>query len=155
MVRFQNRIDISRPLDEVFEFVSQLENIPRWNYYVTRVERTSEGSAMLDSEYHQIRRSDSQKLRVVAYDPNRLLVIEAIPPSKPVFRREMNFIGNDGTTTIVDSWSLDLGLPGLIEPFSKGKVRSAVNENLHKLKELLENGRVTLQDGKVVTSVVK
>jgi hypothetical protein len=83
------------------------------------------------------------------------LVIEAIPPSKPVFRREMNFIGNDGTTTIVDSWSLDLGLPGLIERFSKGRVRSAVNENLHKLKELLENGRVTLQDGKVVTSVVK
>jgi uncharacterized membrane protein len=154
MVRFQNRIEILRPLDEVFEFVSQLENIPRWNYYVTRVERTSEGRDLLGSEYQQIRRTDRQKLRVVAYDPNRLLVIEAVPPSKPVFRREMSFIGNGDTTTIVDSWSLDLGFPGLIERFSKDRVRSAVNENLQKLKELLENGNVTLQDGKVITGAV-
>lgn len=54
-------------------------------------------------------------------------------------------------TRVVDEWELDLGRPAILERLAVGKVRAGVRENLGKLKELLERGRVTLQDGRRVT----
>jgi hypothetical protein len=52
------------------------------------------------------------------------------------------------TTQLGDYWKLDTGRPALLEKLAAGKVKSAVAENLAKLKELLEQGRVVLQDGR-------
>ena len=56
-----------------------------------------------------------------------------------------------GVTRIVDKWKLDLGKPALLQKLAGTKVRSAVAENLEKLKQLLEEGRVVLQDGRQAT----
>jgi uncharacterized membrane protein len=32
MLQFENTIDIQKPVDEVFAFVADFENVPRWNY---------------------------------------------------------------------------------------------------------------------------
>jgi hypothetical protein len=45
---------------------------------------------------------------------------------------------------------LDSAKPLLIEKLAKIKVKKAVMQNLIKLKELLENGSVQLQDGRLV-----
>jgi hypothetical protein len=48
-------------------------------------------------------------------------------------------------------WKLDLGKPALLEKLGAARVKSAVAENLEKLKQLLEEGRVVLQDGRQAT----
>jgi hypothetical protein len=48
-------------------------------------------------------------------------------------------------------WKLDLGKPALLEKLAAARVKSAVAENLEKLKQLLEEGRVVLQDGRQAT----
>ena len=67
---------------------------------------------------------------------------------KNELKREMVFRELSGETHIIDVWEPELGLPGIIEKLSARKVRSAVHENLFKLKQLLESGSVTLQDGR-------
>ena len=36
-MNFQNIIEIKAPVTEVFEFVADMRNTPKWNYFVTRV----------------------------------------------------------------------------------------------------------------------
>jgi len=36
-MKFQNVIEIKTPVTEVFEFVADMRNTPKWNYFVTRV----------------------------------------------------------------------------------------------------------------------
>ena len=150
VIEFETSIRIERPLPDVFAFVADLENVPRWNYFVVEVSKTSEGLPGVGATYHQRRKTDSQELRVVAFDPDRSVTIETISPSRPEFSRTMTFSEEDGATLLVDRWKLDTGHPGFLQKLARGRIRSAVRENLRKLKELLETGRTTLQDGRQI-----
>ncbi len=56
MIEFENTVQIKRPIGEVFTFLSNLANLPKWNYFVTRVTKVSEGPAGIGTTYHQIRK---------------------------------------------------------------------------------------------------
>ena len=148
MITFENTIEISRPIEEVFAFVVDLSNTPKWNYYVLSVSPTSSKNNSLGSTYHQVRKDDEQELRISHLEPNHSLVVETIPPSKPELRREITFEFQGGNTRIVDKWNLEMGVPRLLEPLAANRAKSGVRENLEKLKVLLESRTVTLQDGK-------
>jgi len=148
MIKFENRIVIDRPIEDVFAFVVDLPSIPKWNYYVLSVVPTSLQSSSVGSTYHQIRKNDEQNLRISQLELNRSLVVETVPPSKPAFRRELSFEAQGESTRITDRWQLDLGVPKLLESLAAHQAKSGVHENLEKLKILLELGRVTLQDGR-------
>jgi uncharacterized protein YndB with AHSA1/START domain len=151
MIEFENTIDIAQPVEVVFEFLADLENLPKWNYYVTQVRKTSRGPAGNGATYHQVRKTDSQELTVHELEPNQLLTVETIPPSQPQLKRRMVFEAIKGQTRIIDRWELDTGHPQFVQVLGKSRVQSSVKENLAKLKELLETGRVTLQDGRKVS----
>ena len=148
MFYFENTIVINRPVKEVFAFLVDLPSIPKWNYYVRSVVPTSSQSGSVGSTYHQIRRDDEQDLRISKLEPNQTLVVETIPPSKPELRREVLFEVQGQSTRLTDKWQLDMGVPKLLEPLAAQRAKAGVRENLEKLKELLELGRVTLQDGR-------
>jgi len=148
MIKFENVIEIDRPVAVVFDFLADLENLPKWNYFVTQVRKTSAGTAGAGATYHQVRSTDSQDLTIVGFEKNRVLSVKTIPPSKPELERWMTFEEINGKTRILDRWQLDTGHPGILQALSKGRVKSAVRDNLARLKELLETGSVTLQDGR-------
>jgi hypothetical protein len=60
---------------------------------------------------------------------------------------ELPLYEEGNTTCIRDEWQLDTGRPADLERLTGRRVKSAVAENLTKLKELLEECRVVLQDG--------
>lgn len=151
MFDFENVILIDRPIENVFAFVVDLPNLPKWNYYVLRVVPSSPEPGSVGSTYHQIRKNDEQDLIISKFERNQSLVVETIPPSKPAFRRELVFEARGDSTHIIDRWQLDLGVPKLLESFAAKQAKAGVRENLEKLKVLLELGRVTLQDGRSFT----
>jgi uncharacterized membrane protein len=150
MIEFENRVEIDRPVDVVFQFLADLENLPKWNYYVTRVVKTSDGPPGVGSTYHQQRKTDDQEIEIAALEQDRMLILRTIPPSTPELERTMILERDEDRTQILDRWKLDTGHLGILQMLAKGRVRSAVEENLGKLKELLEQGSVTLQDGRQV-----
>jgi uncharacterized membrane protein len=151
VLEFENTIAIERPIDEVFAFLSDFENIPKWNYYVREVRQLSESPIGIGTTYHQLRKSDQQDFRIIEFEPNHTVAVKTVPQSSPSFERRFTLYEEGDTTRIRDQWKLDTGRPALLERLARGRVKSAVSENLSKLKELLQEGRVVLQDGREVT----
>jgi uncharacterized membrane protein len=148
MLEFENTIRIDRPIAEVFRFLSDLENIPKWNYYVLEVKKTSEGPTRIGTTYHQVRKTDQQDLRIIELEPNHTVGVKTLPRSSPSLEMRFNLSEEENSTLILDEWKLETGQPALLERLAAGKIKSAVAANLAKLKELLENGHVLLQDGR-------
>lgn len=134
-IEFENAVRIERPVEDVFGFVADPENIPKWNYFVLEVKKTSDGELGVGSTYHQVRKTDEQDLRMEAYDVNRRVVLATVPPSKPRLEREMLFEVESSSTMLDDRWKLELrGLQRLVSR----RAQSAVEQNLQVLKHLME-----------------
>ena len=63
----------------------------------------------------------------------------------------MTFESEGVVTHLTDFWRLDPGMPRLLEPLAASRAKRGVSENLGKLKTLIEQGQVTLQDGRTFT----
>jgi uncharacterized membrane protein len=150
MIAFENRITIRRPSEEIFAFIADFRNIPKWNYFVKRVEKTSKGPATLGSVFYQIRKSDEQFFQITQIEPNKKIVIETIKDEPLYFEIRFLFKTIENGTIVTDQWNLNTKIPNFIEKLTRSKVKNAVRSNLEKLKELMENGKVRLQDGRLV-----
>ncbi|HKI07240.1 MAG TPA: SRPBCC family protein [Nitrososphaeraceae archaeon] len=149
MLEFNNKLEIRRPIAEVFQFLSNFENMPKWNYFVVNVKKISDGPVGINTAFRQKRKTDSQEYKIVEYEPNKKVAIEFQPPSvKLTMRFTLKSSHNDNDTVVVDEWKFDTGIPALFARISITNVKAAVAENLEKLKQLLETGKTILQDGR-------
>jgi uncharacterized membrane protein len=147
-MRFQNVVEIEAPINDVFEFVADMRNMPKWNYFVTRVNQENGDGPELGARYYQTRKTDSQRYEIIHFEPGISLTIKTIPGASPMFERHLRFEAVAKGTRLIDEMSLPTGYPRLLEGFFVGRIRRAVAENLGKLKELLELGQTQLQDGR-------
>jgi uncharacterized membrane protein len=151
MLHFKNKLEINQPVAEVFSFISNFENMPKWNYFVLEVTKLSEGSIGLNTTFKQVRKTDTQEYKITEFEPNRRVTIETLLPYSKLVMRFTFEQENNNHTILTDEWELDTGKAALVERFAGRNVKSAVAENLQKLKQLLETGKVTLQDGRTTT----
>jgi uncharacterized membrane protein len=147
-MKIYNEILIARPVEEVFGFLADFTNMPKWNYYVVKVNKITEGPIGKGVVFYQQRKSDAQSYKIVKMTFPSAVSIETLPPERKLI---MTFtLSQAGAQTKVeDAW--EVNVPGLVAWFFRRKMQSAVMDNLQKLKVLLETGRVTLQDGRVET----
>jgi uncharacterized protein YndB with AHSA1/START domain len=54
VVRFVNSVDIERPVEDVFAYLADFENIPAWNYAIAKTEKTSDGPVGIGTTYRQV-----------------------------------------------------------------------------------------------------
>jgi uncharacterized membrane protein len=150
MIEFGNQVVVEQPVDEVFGFVPDCRNLPKWNYYVVDVSKTSDGPLGKWTIFHQVRRTDEQDYRIVMYQPNRRVTIRTVPPSNPEFEMRFTLESEGSGTRITDECKLDTARPALLERLGAGQIRLAVQENLAELKAVLKTGQVRRQDGRQV-----
>ena len=151
MLAFENTIRIDRTVAEVFAFLSDFEHISKWNYYVQEVRRLFDSPIGAGTTYHQVRKSDEQDFRIIEFQPNHTVAVKTLPQSSPSFGMKFTLYEEGDTTRLKDEWKLDTARPVILERLAGGRVKSAVAENLAKLKELLQEGRVVLQDGRRIS----
>ena len=149
MIRFSNTLTINRPVEEVFELVSNFENMPKWNYFVVSVRKVSDGPIGMGSSFDQVRKTDRQRYEVSEYVRNQRVSVKTLPPAPPL---KMRFIFEKigDATRLTDEWELETGRNPLLEWLGTMKIKSAVAENLEKLRQLLETGETRLQDGRTM-----
>jgi len=138
---------IERPLAEVFAFVSDPENLSRWNYYVIECTKVEAGPTRVGSTYRLVRKSDTRVFGLTELEPDRRLAVRFRAPTPPLeirFTVESTVTG----TRLTDECDLN-GIAGFVAGLATGPIRRAVGENLDKLKQLLETGRTQLQDGRI------
>ena len=141
MPTFENTVMIARPIEDVFAFLSDLENIPKWNYAIVETRKISEGPLGVGTVYHQVRsvpNRSEERLEITTYDPPRQLEIRG--QLGPLASRL--FYALDATpegTRVTNTVELELRGPvRLLGRVAVPRVRDAVATNLRKLKDLLE-----------------
>ena len=150
MITIANSIEINVPIKQLFAFLSDPETLPFWNYYVIKVVRISPETKGIGARYRQTRKEDEQIFEIASLNENRLIELRTISGSSLQFRRQMTFTEIGHKCVLEDFFEMDTGHPGLLQKVMAGSIRAAVSENLGKLKQLLEEGKTTLQDGRVI-----
>jgi uncharacterized protein YndB with AHSA1/START domain len=138
---FENTVMITRPIEEVFAFLSDFENVPNWNYAIVETRKMSEGPVRVGTIYHQVRSVPSRSeehFEVIAYNPPHQLEIQGqLGPFPTRLSYALDAIAEG--TRVTNSVELELRGPGrLLGRVAVPRVRDAVAANLGKLKELLD-----------------
>jgi uncharacterized protein YndB with AHSA1/START domain len=142
-MEFKNTVTIRRPVEDVFAFLADFENVPRWNHAIESTTKTSSGPVGVGSTYRQIRsqpRRSEEGFEVTVYEPARRLAIEGeIGPFHT--RAEYLLEPIEGATRLTNAVELEPSsvVAKLLAPFAGSRIKTAVAENLGVLKQLLES----------------
>jgi carbon monoxide dehydrogenase subunit G len=140
MASFENTVIIRRPVEEVFAFLADFENVPKWNDAIVETTKTSPGPVGVRTTYRQTRsvptRSE-ERFEVTVFEPPRRLEVQGqIGP----FRARISYLLEPtGSGTRLRN-AVDLGSSGplpLVAPLVTSRVKHAVAANLDTLEQLL------------------
>jgi len=143
MASFENTVIIRRPVEDVFAFLADFENVPKWNYAIVETRKVSPGPVGVGTTYRQTRsvpRTSEERFEVTVFEPARRLEVQGrIGP----FRAKIGYLlevtgGGTRLTNAVDLGSS--GLLTLVAPLATSRVKRAVAANLDTLKQFLEEG---------------
>jgi carbon monoxide dehydrogenase subunit G len=143
MASFENTVTIRRPVQDVFTFLADFENVPKWNHAIVETTKVSPGPVGVGTTYRQTRSAPSsseEAFEVTVYEPtSRLDVRGGLGP----FTARVSYLlepTGSGTrlTNAVDFESS--GLLTLVAPLATSRIKHAVAANLDTLKQLLEAG---------------
>ena len=141
-MRFTNTVEIARPPRDVFEFVTDLENVPTWNHAIVETRKVSEGPSGVGTTYRQMRSLPSpseETLRVTEMEPVRLFELKGdLGPFTGTMTYEFEPI--EGGTRLTNTADLEArGLLRVAAPLAVNRVREAVASNLRTLRGILES----------------
>jgi carbon monoxide dehydrogenase subunit G len=143
MASFENTVTIRRPVEDVFAFLADFENVPAWNSAIVETRKVSPGPVGVGTTYHQTRsvpRRSEEAFEVTVFEPaSRLEVQGELGP----FRARVGYaLEPAGSGTRLTN-AVELGSSGLltlVAPLATSRVKHAVAANLDVLKQLLERG---------------
>jgi len=135
---------IDKPVKDVFAFVANLNNMSKWNSAVVSLQQITPGPIGVGTKFKSVgemmgRRIEGE-VQVTAYEPDtktgfqmqagpvQVNVTIAFKPVGTGTKVSLNAQGNPG------------GLFKLAEPVMQGRVKSLMEENLARLKSVLEKG---------------
>jgi ligand-binding SRPBCC domain-containing protein len=145
MIAFQTSIAINRPLGQVFAYVSDPGNFPRWNSAVEAVRKTSAGQNGVASTYTMERELPTgravNELEIVASAPPRKFAIRTTAGPTPFLYR-YQFSAENGETVMKLEAEVELpGAAAFLPQLARRLVKRGVDDNLAALKQILEDSR--------------
>jgi hypothetical protein len=135
--------EIARPAAEVFAFVSDSSNNPRWQKGQKSCQWTSPPPIGVGSTYEQkarfLGRTLLNKFEVIDYDPGRSITIRSVEGSFPIeVRRNVEPIGPERTRMRAEISGEPTGLFRLAAPLVQRVAQRSVGADYDRLKRLLE-----------------
>src|SRR3954469_2050758 len=135
MIGVRTQIEIARPIEEVFDYVSNPRNFPAWNSAVQSVHPTGPTTYRIERNLPGGRAAN--ELEVGARVRPRELVFHTTSGPTP-FGYRIRFTPIAQATLMELDLSASLGPAGtLLGPLARGMVKRGVDENLASLKALL------------------
>lgn len=142
MIAFETKVRINRGIEEVFAYVSDPLNFPRWNSAVKAVRKTSVGEDGVASTYSMERELPTgraiNELEVVASEPPRTFAIRTTAGPTPFLYRYQFSAENGETVVNLDAQVEVEGAAAFLPQLARRLVKKGVNDNLATLKQILE-----------------
>jgi carbon monoxide dehydrogenase subunit G len=139
---YTHTIDIDCPVREVFAFISQPENFPRWQSSLLEIRRPGDGPLRVGSEVTEVRMFLGRKMETTwtctEHEPNARSTIEddeGTVPFRGTFDLEPKGQGTRFRWTVETAGPRGIKVPGAIVGAA---VRRELAANCERLKELLE-----------------
>lgn len=135
---------INRPADEVFEFLADAANNPRWQRGMVSCEWTTDEPIAVGSTYSQqarfMGRAIVSTFVVTRWDPGETIEIETVESTFPikVMRRVSPIDDRSCIVTAEISGGPDGGVLRLLAPFMTRRARKSVDGDYDRLVQLLE-----------------
>jgi carbon monoxide dehydrogenase subunit G len=141
-VNFKTSVRIERAVDEVFEYVADPRNFPRWNSAVQEVQQTSPGTDGAGATYSMVRelpggRAENELEVLASLRPTEFDIRTTSGPTPFVYLYRFT---DEGSTTLVElTAEVELGgLAGALGPLASRAVKRGVDSNFADLKRILE-----------------
>jgi uncharacterized membrane protein len=144
MIQFEISILIDRPIQEVFTFLSNPLNLPRWQSMILDVQPESSGTPEKGSRFRlkseMLGRKIEGTIEIVEYTPPSVFAFQnQSGPMSVTVSMHLKTVGTGAQVSIQA-----LGEPGgmfkLAEPVLAKQVQSQMETNLTRLKTYLESG---------------
>jgi uncharacterized protein YndB with AHSA1/START domain len=148
MVKIEASTTVDRPVDEVWKFVTDLSNSPKWHIegdseWFAEMKQTSTGPLGVGTTF-LYRRSKYPKItdgRVVVYEPNRKVSFEFTSGAMKGATVIMSFEVIEGKTRVIETDDYKLsGFWKLVGLFMGGGMKRNAEARVVKLKHTLESG---------------
>lgn len=145
MINVEDSIIINRPIEEVFEFVADQTNAPRWQQGLLEVRRTTDGNIGVGTKHIAVRKFLGRRLELtneyVQYIPHRQITFIGDGASHFVVSY-LTEATADGTKVTCQMEMEQSGLFGLAEPLIAVSLKRDFATNFRDLKALLESHTV-------------
>jgi uncharacterized membrane protein len=142
-MRVEESIEIDRPLEAVFSYVSDVGNYPEWMAHALEVRKDTPGPPQQSDTFTVAIKSVGRRFETpyerTSYEANRRYTDRAIGGPIPNQRWHSTFEEVPGGTRLTRAVDAEPGgLLKLLEPLQKRAVGRQLREDLQTLKHLLE-----------------
>jgi uncharacterized membrane protein len=143
MATLEFSIVVNRPIEEVFAFVSNPENVPKWSSLSREVKITSAGPIGVGTTYRSVvaflgRRIEGET-EITEYQPNRSLAEKSKSGPFPVENRTTFERVDGGTRVNFTAVAEPGGFFKLAEPLLVGMIKRQFEADFANVKDLLES----------------
>ena len=142
-MKFENSVVINQPIKSVFEFVTNLDNHPKWQSGILELEMTSEGRFELGSTYRCVNRFMGKRLEtegvITDYVPDRTCSFR-ITSGSVTGESNFSFESVNGGTRFTTTADIELRHFNLAKIILKHKIYKQLKNDMLQLKKILENG---------------
>lgn len=143
MIRIEHSVEINRPVDEVFDYMTKPENTPQWQTGMLESERISEGPMRVGTIFTEVRqmmgRKMLQKMEVMEYKPNQKWSFKSIEAPVPHEAHLVFEAIGDDTRVSLTSLGKPTGLFRLLSPLIRRQLKGQFEADFENLKQLLES----------------
>ena len=135
---------IDRPIKDVFAFVANPNNMSKWNSAVVSLEQVTPGDVGVGTKFKSVgemmgRRIEGE-MQVIAYEPDTKCGYQVnAGPMQVNLTLNFKTVGT-GTKISLNAQGNPGGIFKLAEPVMAGRVKAMMEENLARLKSVLEKG---------------
>lgn len=145
MIEVTTTAEVDRPADELFVFVADMSNNPRWQRGMQRCSWITEPPIEAGSRYRQharfLGRDIVSTFEVVEFEPDRRIRIRTIDSPMPMdITREVEPIDDGRARVRATIRGGPTGVLRLFDPLTRAIVQRSVRGDYERLSDLLDDG---------------
>jgi uncharacterized membrane protein len=141
-MRVEVSVLVERPADEVFAYITNFENNPKWQSGMQECTFTTEPPLRVGSRYKQVAKFMGQRIEsafeVLEYEPNRMIRFHSTSGTFPIrIMRSVEPVGTATKVTAIIEGEPD-GLLKWLTPITRPMMENNIKQDYQRLKQLLE-----------------
>lgn len=145
MLKVENSIVINKPVEQVWNFLTDFENTPKWDIGVLETKQTSDGPAGLGTTFQNIGpflgKTAVREYRVAEYKVNNKVTVKLMSPSNAIRNAQICYVfePTKNGTKLTSMGSVEFrGFFRLIQPILFQRAKRDGEGDLFNLKHLIE-----------------